>query len=130
MLTAAKSSITILVILSKQSKVPENVWWQNVKISEHQLQLSYEHFVKPLNCILNFKVIVKSIIDPDSNFWRNSPHRGYIWTTTGSVGLLLVLTTKLIVLKGPTRTTSLWVVVIYSRVRLAKSTNTMPVGLL
>ena len=36
---------------------------------EHYLQLSFKYFFK---IILNFIVIVKSIIDPDDTFWRNS----------------------------------------------------------
>ena len=37
--------------------------------SEQYLHLYFKFFVKT---ILNFKVIVKSIIDPDDNFWTNS----------------------------------------------------------
>ena len=43
--------------------------------SEHYLQLFIKYFLKT---ILNFKVIVKSIIDPDNNFWRSSSINGLI----------------------------------------------------
>ena len=42
---------------------------------EHYLQFSIKCFCET---ILNFKVFVKSIIDPDNNFWSSSSINGLI----------------------------------------------------
>ena len=65
MLTAARSSLTILIIFGKP-KSYSKIFDGEMSVRTVPTTL-LQIFCKT---ILTFKVIVKGIIDPDDNFWR------------------------------------------------------------
>ena len=70
MLMAAKYGLTILM-KSSEGKAKLRKIFQGEMFMRTILRILHQIFPK---IILNFKLIVKSIIGPDNNFWRTLKH--------------------------------------------------------